>query len=119
MAENEYHERRKIGESAKFLEKVDSAAYERLKSNECNLDIGLPNVAYTTTIVYLEELSRQLKEEVEATGRPIAVSLGSLMTISIDNRESDTGEKAGNLVPTVELGEMFKLGIKNDASTEE
>lgn len=41
------------------------------------------------------------------------------MTLGTTIRDSEEGEKEGNLVPFVTLGEVLKLGAKNDTSTED
>jgi len=93
--------------------------YQKI-SNEYQLNIVQPEVASTVVLVWLEEFAKHLAAETEANGnKPVEVVLDSIMTIGTTIRESEEGEKEGNLVPFVTLGEVFKLGAKNDVSTED
>lgn len=107
-------------ESRDFVKAVDTATVAHLRSKEYNLNIVQPEVASTVVLVWLEEFAKHLAAETEANGnKPVEVVLDSIMTLGTTIRDSEEGEKEGNLVPFVTLGEVFKLGAKNDTSTED
>lgn len=107
-------------ESRDFVKAVDTATVAHLRSKEYNLNIVQPEVASTVVLVWLEEFAKQLAAETESNGnKPVEVVLDSIMTLGTTIRDSEEGEKEGNLVPFVTLGEVFKLGAKNDTSTED
>ena len=107
-------------ESRDFVKAVDTATVAHLRSKEYNLNIVQPEVASTVVLVWLEEFAKHLASETEANGnKPVEVVLDSIMTLGTTIRDSEEGEKEGNLVPFVTLGEVFKLGAKNDTSTED
>lgn len=110
--------RQPVKESREAIDRINQSTFEKLKA-ENNLNIGDKNVAYTVAVSFFEEVARYIKDESEATGKPVVVQLDGLCTIGTSTVESETGEKAGNLVPYISLGEFFKLGVKNDTSTEE
>jgi hypothetical protein len=97
----------------KALEEISSRAKVRL-FEEHKVDLKFDQVVYTTAEVFLQEIAAYLRrhpnEEIE---------ISSLLKFRTVKNESESGEKAGNIVPSVELGERFKLGVKNDEATEE
>ena len=97
----------------KELEVIAEAALVRLKEDHF-VDLRKGEVVYTAAEVLLEEIAQYLKGHPDAT-----IEIASLLKFSIVKNESDTGEKSGNIVPLVEIGEKFKLGVKNDDATEE
>ena len=100
------------GKSEKEMIKISTAACERVLA-ECNANLREHRVVYTVAHVFLEEVARFLREHPDAK-----LQMGSLMTFSTNVSTGDDSEKAGNIVPVIELGEQFKLGVKNDAETE-
>lgn len=99
--------------SEKALEEICERVLIRLKE-EHHADLMDPKIVYTTDIVFREELAAYLGRN---PGHQ--VELASLEKYSAVNDESDDGEKAGNIVPTHEFGERFKLNVKNDDDTED
>ena len=97
----------------KELQKICNSAKIRLKE-ENSLDIRSEEVAYTVTSVVLEEIATFLRANPDTV-----IEISSLLRFSTQKGESDSGEKGGNIVPVVEVGEKFKLGVKNDDDTEE
>lgn len=115
---NTMRSRQPLKDYKEAFDKINKAARARL-SAENNLDIGEDIVGYTVALTYLEEVAHYLRNESEATGKPVSLQMDGVLTFGTNTVESETGEKSGNLVPYVTLGELFKLGVKNDASTEE
>ena len=99
--------------SAKALEDIAERARAALKK-ENYLDVQFGSVVYSCTVKFLETLAQYLAENPED-----AIDISSLLKFSVENREDKKAEKAGNIVPVVEVGERFKLACKNDNSTEE
>ena len=97
----------------KALENISNRAVVRIKE-ENGINLRNEVVAYTAAHVMLEEIAAYLRAHPEEE-----IAIGSLIKFRTAESTSDTGEKAGNIVPVVELGEKFKLGVKNDALTEE
>jgi hypothetical protein len=71
-------------------------------------------VAYIVAEAFLTEIAEYLRSHPSEQ-----VEISSLIKFMSCESTSENGEKAGNIVPMVELGEKFKLGIKNDSLTEE
>jgi hypothetical protein len=95
------------------LEEISNRTLLRLKE-ENKINLRKEIVAYTTTEVFLDEVAGYLRRHPDEE-----ISISSLIKFRTAESTSETGEKAGNIVPVVELGEKFKLGVKNDALTEE
>ena len=99
--------------SAKELDKIcDQTVTACLSEN--SLDLHDKTVVYTTVVRFLERCAVYISEHPDAK-----IDISSLIKISAENRADKKGEKAGNIVPMIEVGEKFKLAIKDDASTEE
>jgi hypothetical protein len=99
--------------SAKELDKICDQTVTACLSENC-LDLHDKTVVYTTVVRFLERCAQYIGEHPDAK-----IDISSLIKISAENRADKKGEKAGNIVPMIEVGEKFKLAIKDDASTEE
>ena len=97
----------------KELQKISENTLQMLRV-EHGLDIKNATAAYTVTTAFLTQIAEYLHNHNNKK-----IEIGSLISFSTMNRESDSGEKAGNIVVVVELGEQFKLGCKDDGSTED
>lgn len=71
-------------------------------------------LAYAMTLVTLTQALKLLKTKPVGT----KINFGNILSIYCDNMESEEAEKAGNLVPGCEFGEVAKLELKDDDSTE-
>lgn len=84
-----------------------------------NICISNPKVIYEVAMSFLEGLAAECANQVNANEEAIEVNLDNFMTLRIENRQSDTGDKAGNLIPVLEAGPRLKLIVKNDGLTED
>ena len=94
------------------LEEICNATMTRLKQeNYVNFRNEL--VVFTCVDVFMQELARYIRNHPEEE-----VTIASLIKFRTSRSESENGEKGGNIVPVCELGEKFKLGVKNDDLTD-
>ena len=99
--------------SEKILKEVCENAMSRL-FHENNLDVRDPSVPWSCWVKVTEELAKAMGKYPDEL-----IDCASLMRCSVQNRPDEKGEKAGNIVPLIEPGERFKLGVKNDEATED
>ncbi len=94
------------------LEEICNATMTRLKEeNKVNFRNEL--VVFTCVDLFLQEVARYIRRNPDEE-----VTIASLIKFRTARSESETGEKGGNIVPVCELGEKFKLGVKNDDLTD-
>ena len=104
--------------SKKILMEASKNTLIRLKSKEFGIWIHDEKAPFTISVVFLEEVARVLATEAKVNG-DVSAEIAKFMTMSIVNRESENGEKEGNLVPKIEAGPTFKQMVKNDDQTEQ
>ena len=97
----------------KALAEISNRALQRANA-EHGVFLKFDSVVYTAASCFLEECAAYLREHPDEE-----ITISSLIKFRTVKSESETGEKAGNIVPVAELGERFKLGVKNDNATEE
>ena len=103
--------------SSKFIQSASEAAIQRLKVEhgvECADWKGIP----TISIIFFEEVFRELGNQARNNGGEAKISIHQLMTIGVDLREEEDAEKNGNRNISVVLGPIPKQLVKNDALTE-
>jgi hypothetical protein len=99
--------------SEKILKEICENAMTRLY-HENNLDIRDASVGWSVWVKMTEEFAKAMGNHPEEL-----IDAASLLRFSVQNRPDEKGEKAGNIVPLIEPGERFKLGVKNDEATED
>lgn len=114
-----YQPRHFSEETAKILGIICKNSLNRLKSSEFGIDIIEPEVAYTIATVFFEEAFRELANEAHRNGGEARLKIYELMTIGVDLRESDNGEKSGNMNIIMIPGAICKQLIKDDGFTEQ
>lgn len=108
----------------KFNEANEALLEEACKNAAIRLDrkngivIGEPDAIYAISVTFLEEVMKALSRKFNNTGSDASVEIHRFMTITLTNRESDEGEKDGNIVPVLSAGDSCKQLAKNDAETE-
>lgn len=115
-----YRPRQPLKEYREIIESISSDAMQRILV-ENKLDVADQSVVYTVAMAFLECAAEKLHELCEANpnAKGVKIQMDSVLELGCTVVESETGEKAGNLVPYIVPGETFKLGVKNDVSTEE
>lgn len=103
---------------SKLVEEAMANSSERL-DRENNIQIKSVPGVYTILMIGMEEIIKSAAKLANDSKEVVEVNLDSLMTIKIENRESENGDKEGNIIPSVECGPTFKLLVKNDALTED
>ena len=73
------------------------------------LDLTDKTVLYSCSIKFLEKAAKYIGIHPETV-----LDIGGLLEFSVENREDDKGEKAGNIVPVVKIGDKFIKIIKGD-----
>lgn len=95
----------------KEIEAIAKATLIHLKkANELN--IVKESVAFITTVSFIKEISDFLRENPDEQ-----VEIGSLIKFRTITKKTD--EDNSDIIPIAELGELFKLGVKNDDDTED
>ena len=103
--------------SSKFIQTASEAAIQRLKVEhgvECADWKGIP----TISIIFFEEIFRELGNQARNNGGEAKIVLPQLMTIGVDLREQEDAEKQGNCTVNISVAPLPKQLIKNDALTE-
>lgn len=94
----------------KEVESIAKAALIHLKkANELN--IVKESVAFIVAVDFIKEISDYLRDNPDES-----IEIGSLIKFRVVRKANEEGE---DLIPIAELGELFKLGVKNDDETEE
>lgn len=112
MAKNNFVPEELAESCSKELDAINDRTMTRL-FHENNLDVADKSVVYTVATKFLEETAKYLGEHPD-----VIIDISSLLIMSVENRPDDSGEKAGNIVPLITVGERFKLAVKNDDATE-
>jgi hypothetical protein len=99
--------------SEKAMDEISNRTRIRLLE-ENKLDLKFDEVVNTVLVTSIKEIAAYLKRNPDTE-----IDISSLLKFGTHSSDSETGEKAGNIVPYVEIGEVFKLGVKNDDATEE
>ena len=115
---NFYRPRKINDQSKEILEPALKNASDRLSSDEFGIMLHDLEGIYTITTVFLEEMVRVLANAAEKNGGEARIILHTFGTFGVKYRQSDDGEKAGNLTAYSEAGPDFKQAIKNDGLTE-
>ena len=97
----------------KALTEISNRALQQANA-EHGVWLKFDSVVYTAASCFLEQCAAYLREHPDEE-----ITIASLIKFRTTTAMSETGEKAGNIVPVAELGERFKLGVKNDNATEE
>ena len=99
----------------KDMQELMNDVYHVMKA-QYNVDYaGSLELPYAMTVVTLVQAMKFLKKKPAGT----RINFGNVLTLYCDNMESEDAEKAGNLVPGCEFGEVAKLELKNDEVTED
>lgn len=93
-------------ESENDLKAVCEDVYEALLDPPYNVDVVDPSVIYTVAVDGIDEIARMTGENHD-----IALHIGAYHIFS-------SSEVDGKFLPHVEIGEKFKISIKNDDATE-
>jgi hypothetical protein len=110
----------KLDEKSKaVLNRALANASRRLCSDEFGIIITNKLGIHTISIVFLEELFKELGVEADSHGGVAQAKLKEIGTFVVSNRVSEDGEKGGNRVPSFIAGPDAKQSVKNDSSTEE
>ena len=95
----------------KEIEAIAKQTVVHLKrANE--LDIVKEAVAFSVAVCFIKEISEYLRMYPNET-----VEIGSLIKFRVVKKKNEDGEP--EFIPIAELGELFKLGVKNDDDTED
>ena len=90
----------------KVLERISSNTFIELDERR-GLNLQKPEVAYTITVVFLQEIAEYLKLHPDSV-----VDIHDIIRFGTENRESDGGEKEGNITPWVELPMFLGEGLE-------
>ena len=97
----------------KALEEIANHARVRI-FEENKVDLKRDGIVYKCCVLFIQEIAAYLlrhpNEEIE---------IASLIKFRVVKTESESGDETGNISAIAELGERFKLGVKNDEATEE
>ena len=86
---------------ANQLDNIAQDAYY-MALNYNGIDMSDKTVIYSAAIKFLEKAASYIGKNPEDV-----LNINNLITLSVTNREDDKGEKAGNIVPVVEVGSDF------------
>ena len=99
--------------SEKSLEAICKNVRNRLFERN-HLTYTEDNFSYTTTILFLNNLSEYLGNHPNET-----INVHDLLIYSVVNRPDDKGEKGGNIVPDIKVGPRFQRIFENGFSEED
>jgi hypothetical protein len=99
--------------SEKSLEAICKNVRNRLFERN-HLTFTEDNFSYTTTILFLNNLSEYLGNHPNET-----INVHDLLIYSVVNRPDDKGEKGGNIVPDIKVGARFQRIFENGFSEED
>ena len=97
----------------KIMKDVCAALYD-----EFRLKFTDQRIPYAITVITLKVMAEHLGQQAKINGGNAKLELHKFGEMAVVNRESDDGEKSGNLVPMFIPGETFKMAVKDDADTE-
>ena len=89
------------GSCEKALTEISNRALQQLQA-ECTIWLKFDTVVYTAVSSFTEQCAVYLREHPEE-----AIPVDALVKFMTVKSESETGEKAGNIVPVAEIGEEF------------
>jgi hypothetical protein len=93
-------------ESEKDLKAVYEEVYDALLQAPYSVDVVDPSVPYTMNVDFIDEIALMTGQNHD-----IAIHVGPYLIFS-------TTEVDGKFLPHIEIGEKFKLQVKNDDATE-
>ena len=103
-----------VSESKEATQEITEKAAVIAKE-ECGIDLeGRSSIVYDLTEIFFRCATEYLRNHNQSI-----INIGNYIRLSTVEDKTDGGEKDGNIVPVVEIGEKMKLGVKNDADTEE
>lgn len=93
----------------KVLETIATNAFIDLDQNH-KLNLHRPDVAYTITVAFLQECAEYIKLHPDTI-----IDIHDIIRLGTEVRESEEGEKEGNITPWVELPSFLDASV-NDIS---
>jgi len=101
------------------MEQIGNAAFKVLQTKGIELPKDhAPRIIKDIMAAGLEQLVLQTKKLANENGGEANVLFSNLIEVSITNRESDEGDKDGNLMVAFTPGPQAKLLAKSDDATE-
>ena len=104
-------------EDKEIIESIaeDTAKYlDVQRGYEIDGAVSIPTIFHDFMVFAWKKLSSLQKE-----GKTPQINLAGIMTIGISERENEDGEKEGNLMPFITVGQIPKTIIKSDDETED